>query len=628
MKLGRLKSLGIEEPWQVALCIPEALKDYRAAITDFLSVYQMNGTKVLVKGQVCSEPVTQWVKSKPTLNIKLQDTNGYLLSIKLFGDTRKLQDILKQGEYVYFEGIAFSNGQFLNLRAAHYVPASEVGHYVTQYKGKSGVITPELTRKLVHELLPATLALTEEKLRTVLKGIETPRQLLQAKTLNLTQALTAIHKPMSEAEWVEAKLIVKRLAALYCAKTLTADVNTSQQALAPPFTQFDVDELVANIPFTLTDEQQAISDSLCKQLREGIRINAILNGDVGTGKTVTYGLLAAACATAGGRVAVMLPSTNLANQIHQEIAQYWPALSPILLTGESSDVDITHQKLIIGTSALLFREVGHFDCVIIDEQQRFGLQQREQLITPRTHCLEVTATPIPRTQALIKFSNLTVYRLKKCHSEKVITTKMRLKSESAVLMSECLEQINQGNKVLVVCPVKEGESEMQSVELVAKKWQKYAKGKVRLIHSGCTAKENEKALNDVKKGKANVLVATSIVEIGITIPKLTKAIIYHAERFGTITCHQIRGRLVRNGGVGQLDLYCPTSISDKSLERLSLLTRFDDGYELATQDMQLRGFGDLNGGADAKQHGDTRSILVGEKINFKDVEEILSVIAK
>ena len=137
---------------------------------------------------------------------------------------------------------------------------------------------------------------------------------------------------------------------------------------------------------------------------------------------------------------------------------------------------------------------------------------------------------------------------------------------------------------------------------------------------------NEKALNHVKTGKANVLIATSIVEIGITIPKLTKAIIYHAERFGTITCHQIRGRLVRNGGVGQLDLYCPTLISDKSLERLSLLTRYDDGFELATQDMQLRGFGDIEGGSDAKQHGDTRSILVGEKVSFSDVEEILSAL--
>tara|TARA_R110002051_G_scaffold324805_1_gene423875 strand:+ start:9749 stop:11632 length:1884 start_codon:yes stop_codon:yes gene_type:complete len=626
MKLGRLKSLGVNELWQVPLCMPESLKDYRYALADFTQVYQMTGSKVLVKGCISCEPTTQWVQSKPTLNITLQDSNGYILSMKLFGDNRKLQESLSVGDEVYFSGISFVNGQYLNLRAAHLVDPHDIGKLVAEYKGKTGVITPQLTRKLINEHLNEALSVTAAKFREVLIDIESPRQLLKAKHLNLEEALFAIHHPKNEDEWLEAKTIVKRLAALYCVKSLKADVDNSQPEKVTPFTAFDFESLLPNIPFALTDEQREISLSLCQQLREGIRISAILNGDVGTGKTVTYGLLAAACVSAGGRVAIMLPSTNLAKQIHQEIMLYWPALSPILLTGESAEVDITHHKLIIGTSALLFRDVGHFDCVIIDEQQRFGLKQREQLISKHTHYLEVTATPIPRTQALIKFSNLTVYRLKKCHSEKVITTKMRLKSESSALMSECLDQINQGNKVLVVCPVKEGESEMQSVELVAKKWQKYAKGKVRLIHSGCTAKENEKALNHVKTGKANVLIATSIVEIGITIPKLTKAIIYHAERFGTITCHQIRGRLVRNGGVGQLDLYCPTLISDKSLERLSLLTRYDDGFELATQDMQLRGFGDIEGGSDAKQHGDTRSILVGEKVSFSDVEEILSAL--
>ena len=158
MKLGRLKSLGVNELWQVPLCMPESLKDYRYALADFTQVYQMTGSKVLVKGCISCEPTTQWVQSKPTLNITLQDSNGYILSMKLFGDNRKLQESLSVGDEVYFSGISFVNGQYLNLRAAHLVDPHDIGKLVAEYKGKTGVITPQLTRKLINEHLNEALS--------------------------------------------------------------------------------------------------------------------------------------------------------------------------------------------------------------------------------------------------------------------------------------------------------------------------------------------------------------------------------------------------------------------------------------------------------------------------------------
>lgn len=624
MKLGRLKSLGVSEPWLVPLCCPAGINDYRHIMTDYEQVYKVSGQKVVVSGVLHKLPHSAWHNSTPTLTITLHDPQNLLLTIKLFGDMRELEASLVVGETYHFTGISFAAGPYLNLRAAELIDPSEVGTITPYYKGKSGVITPANTKKLIHKHLTETIALAEAKLRPMLVGIKSARKILKARSLNLTQSLYYLHFPDSVEQWDEARQVVKRLAALYCVRQLSDVSKSNEKPKVAALPNFDFEYLTSHIPFELTDEQRYISHQLCEQVKSGNLIRAILTGDVGTGKTVTYGLVAAACVASGGRAAIMLPSLTLAKQIFDEVMQYWPQSNPSFVTGDTGNVDNSPKQFYIGTSALLHRELGRLDLLIIDEQQRFGLKQREQLVAVDTHCIEVTATPIPRTQALINFGNIDLYRLTKCHSKKTITTKLRLKSEGAVLMAECLEQIALNNKVLVVCPVKEGETELITVEEVAKKWKKYAKNKVRYIHSGCDKAHNEESLEDVKTGKANILIATSIVEIGITIPNLTKVIIYHAERFSAISAHQIRGRLVRNGGQGQLDLYCPKPISDKSLARLQLVTKYTDGFELAEQDMFLRGFGDIGGKLDSKQHGDTESILIGEKIDLKDVEEILT----
>lgn len=627
MNIEALTEVGVVEPWQVAMCCPTMLEDYRVVNTNFADVYQQNGQKVVISGTLSSLPQFEWVRGKGVLTIKLLDNNNYLLTIKIFGDTRKLQDKINTvGDSYFFQGISFANGQYLNLRAAKDIDSYYAYRLCPIYKGKRGKISNEQVRKEVHRLLPNTIAMTEKKLRRVFEGQNNIRKILKAKNLNLRDALRELHYPTSIDAWNEAKTIIKRIAALSCIRGINKS-KSLETVKTTPFINFSIPELMKTIPFPLTDEQNAIVEDISHCFKAGNRIKGALIGDVGTGKTVVYGMCAAALVSAGGRVAIMLPSQTLATQIHEELSSYWPQLNAKLITNETEASNLEGVKLLIGTSALLHRNVGQLDMVIVDEQQRFGLEQREQLVNDKAHYIEVTATPIPRTQALLKYSNDTkVFRLTKTHCEKVIITKLRLKTESNLLMQECLNEIEAGNKILVVCPTKDNSDNFASVEDVYIKWNKFARNKVRYVHSGKGIEHNNKAMSDVKSGKAQVLIATTMIEIGVTIPKLTKTVVYHAERFGTITCHQIRGRLVRHGGHGQLDLYCPTEISDQSLQRLLLLTKFDDGFELATQDMYLRGFGDLSKSHKLSQSGETKSILIGETINIDDIEDILSLL--
>ncbi|NRA80356.1 MAG: DEAD/DEAH box helicase [Pseudoalteromonas sp.] len=628
MELKSLESFGIKHAWQVPLICPVEIEDYTNIVTEFSKAYQLSGHKIVIAGKLVSAPSFNWVRGKGVLTIELFDDLGYLLSIKLFGDTKHIEESLTEvGSTYYFKGVSFANGAYLNLRAAKLISSADIGKFVPIYKSKRGYLSKEQVREVIRKQLPSTLNQAEKYLREVIKWVPNIRQVLKTKKMTLKDVLTELHNPSSVESWEEARGVIKRIAALYCIREMNALNPREPNKLVNSLHGLPINVLKEKIPFELTTEQTQIVESITNKFKEGTKVDGALIGDVGTGKTVVYGICAASVVSAGGRAAIMLPSQTLAEQIHEELNSYFGSLKPVLVTLETEQTNLEETNFLIGTSALLHRRVGVLDLVVVDEQHRFGLEQRELLLSENTHFLEATATPIPRTQALISYGNSKhIFRLTKCHAKKEITTKLRLKSESHALMKECLNQVELGNKVLVVCPTKDNSENFASVEEVFTKWNKFARNKVRYIHSGCSPDHNRKSIADIKSGKASILISTTMVEIGLTIPRLTKTIIYHAERFGTITCHQIRGRLVRHGGKGQLDLYCPTEIGEKSLQRLLLLTKFDDGYELAEQDMILRGFGDIVKASDLSQSGSTKSILIGEKVDVSDVEEILSTL--
>ena len=353
----------------------------------------------------------------------------------------------------------------------------------------------------------------------------------------------------------------------------------------------------------------------------------LLSGDVGTGKTAVYGLALAYCIKHGAKAAVLLPNQTLARQIHGDMTAWWPELKPHLVTGNSEQVDAS-SSLVIGTTALLHRDLGEQDILVVDEQHKFSREQRERLAKPGVHLLEVSATSIPRTQALVRYGALHVSKLTQGHVRKVINTSIITHGDRAVLFADLRKAISRGDKLLVIYPRRgdeedDIESPLPSAEEAFASWRHAFGDLVRLVHGARAAEENQQTIQDMIEGRARVLVSTTVVEVGVTIPGLRHCVVVHAERFGLTTLHQIRGRLCRDGGSGTFALYLPAPVKPEVHARLQVLVDTTDGFEVAERDMRIRGFGDLSANSD-KQTGDGMGFLIGRPVDVDALDQAIA----
>lgn len=332
----------------------------------------------------------------------------------------------------------------------------------------------------------------------------------------------------------------------------------------------------------------------------------LINADVGMGKSIIYQLASAAAVCVGARAAVMLPNERLASQAHEEISRLFPEFGAILITGKTRNKSHSASWL-VGTTALLFRDIGQLDICIVDEQHRFSVDQRRALVESGTHVVEISATPIPRTQALLLYGKLNVIRLTHRHSPRDIRTRIVEGAGTAQMVDEIREIVRRGSRVMIVCPRREESDEVDahalpSVARVAEKWQRPFPGRVRALHGESDPETVETAFEDLISGAAQILVATTVVEIGLNIRDLRAVIIVHAERFGISQLHQLRGRLAREGEYGHCFLYLPRRVGMNAMTRLEALASTNDGFALAEFDMRARGIGDVSS-LGQRQHG-------------------------
>lgn len=377
-----------------------------------------------------------------------------------------------------------------------------------------------------------------------------------------------------------------------------------------------VDELTQTLPFTLTTDQNLAIRECLHAMDDGRPMRRLLLGDVGSGKTAVFGMVCRAMVRAGGRVAILIPNANLARQVHRHMLSWIPETPAEFIAGKARP-EKSNAQLVVGTTSVNAKCAAAFDLVVVDEQHRFSRQQREAAMAARAHLLEATATPIPRTQALVQLGVLQVSTLKGCPVEKHITTRIWLEQDKTQLFAGVSQTVKRGRQVLVIYPAKhhapltdeevmsestpmaEDEADAQpdaemlySVTQFYDTWNKAFPGRVRMAHGGLAIEENQNALDDMAAGTADILICTTIVEVGVDLPGLERVIVVQAQRFGASTLHQLRGRVARAGGVGYCDLYAPGEVASKSLERLRILEECTDGFEIAKRDLALRGGGD------------------------------------
>lgn len=373
-------------------------------------------------------------------------------------------------------------------------------------------------------------------------------------------------------------------------------------------------KLISSLPFSLTDDQKSVLEEIRSDLAKKTPMQRLLQGDVGSGKTLVAWLSALFIISKGGQVAFMAPTELLARQ-HAENA--FRLLSPlgVRISYITGDVKGKSRKLAlealkkgqidlaIGTHALFSSDVAFrsLEYVIIDEQHRFGVGQREALKTKgdSVHMLSMTATPIPRTLALTLFADMDVSTIKTMPEgrKKIITYTVGPQSRDKMYASIGVE-FQRGHQAYFVYPRidDEGESDLRDVMTMYEFLQKkYPFVPSAFIHSRLPEEDKMKILEDFRDNKISYLVATSVVEVGIDIPNATCMIIEHADRFGLAALHQLRGRVGRSSLQSYCFLVFEDGLSQEARERLSVMKETNDGFVIAEKDLEIRGPGEIAG---------------------------------
>ncbi|MDD5158065.1 ATP-dependent DNA helicase RecG [Sulfurimonas sp.] len=350
-------------------------------------------------------------------------------------------------------------------------------------------------------------------------------------------------------------------------------------------------EWAEKLPFELTKAQQEAIEDIKKDFSSGVSAKRVVVGDVGSGKTMV--ILASCFMMLPHRSVLMAPTTILANQLFEEAKKFLPDIKIAIITNKTKKMDLSSFDFIIGTHALLYRELPPSSLIMIDEQHRFGVVQRNTLekfidsTTQRAHFLQFSATPIPRTQAMIDSAHIDVSLITSTPFKKDITSKIIHKSDFAELLEHIKSEISFGNQVLLVYPLVEQSEvlEYQSIQEARGYWEKRFQN-VYVTHG--KDKEKEEVLLAFRE-KGDILIATTVVEVGISLPKLSTVVIVGAERLGLSTLHQLRGRVSRTGLKG----YCFLYTNKNSSQRLEKFTQTISGFDIANLDLKYRKSGDL-----------------------------------
>jgi ATP-dependent DNA helicase RecG len=381
----------------------------------------------------------------------------------------------------------------------------------------------------------------------------------------------------------------------------------------------DIKPFVDNLPFTLTDEQQAVIADIQKDVaNEDKAAKRMVVGDVGSGKTMV--ILASVMMALPHKSILMAPTSLLALQLYEEAQKHLPSYVKIALVMQGKNQgDYVEADFIIGTHALLYKEdLPEASLVMVDEQHRFGTKQRaslEALVSKgekKPHFIQFSATPIPRTQAMMESELLDVSLITTTPFEREVLTQTITKADFPNLLTHIKEEIAQEHQVLIIYPLVEESTEVpyQSLEESRAFWESKFDN-VYVTHG--KDKQKEEVLLEFRK-KGNILLATTVVEVGISLPKLTLIVIVGAERLGLATLHQLRGRVGRNG----LKSWCYLYSNFKASERLTQFTQTTNGFDIAKLDLKFRDSGDILDG----------TIQSGQKFKWLDMGEDEEVVAR
>jgi len=462
----------------------------------------------------------------------------------------------------------------------------------------------------------------------------------------LTDTYKNIHFPSNEETLYLARrrVIFEEFLAFYRISKLKENENVKLPNNNKMIEVAECNRLVEALPYALTNAQKKAVRDIYDDMGSEYLMNRLVQGDVGSGKTIVAVLALLMCAANGMQGAMMAPTEVLARQHFENVKEltdkYKLCLKPVLLTGKMSardkrdallQIKSGEANVIMGTHALIQENVEfkNLALVITDEQHRFGVRQREALrdkgLSP--HLLVMSATPIPRTLAMIVFAGLSISVIDEMPKGRIPIMNCAVNSSFRIKAYEKIRsEINKGHQAYVICPMvyenEEDDLNLKSVEGHTRDIQEYFGDGFRIASLNGKMKPEEKTriMDSFKNKDIDILVSTTVIEVGIDVPNATVILIENAERFGLSQLHQLRGRV----GRGKFDSYCILMSDTKNEEtqkRLKILCETNDGFKIANEDMKLRGPGELNG---VRQSGDLEFGMA----DFAKDSDILMLVAE
>ena len=595
----KYKKLGIETVEDLLLYFPFRYEDFKSKNVLDLE----DGEKAVVSGLVATPANVQYYGYKRN-RLRFTIKQGELVLAVSFFNQPYLADKIELGQTVaVFGKWDKAKGALTGMKLL----AQVEDDLQPVYRLAQGVSQSALVKVIKTAFEAGLDQLLEENLPQVLMD--------KYQLLSRRQAIRAMHFPKDLKEYKQALRRVKFEELLFFQlqlQVLKEENRSVGQGIVLDCDEKKLKALQASLPFALTEAQERSLNEILADMRSPYHMNRLLQGDVGSGKTVVAGLAMYAAVTAGKQAALMVPTEILAEQHLQSLTSLFPNLRILLLTGslkaaerrERLELIKTGQvDLIVGTHALIQEGVHFHDLglVIIDEQHRFGVAQRRILREKGQNpdVLMMTATPIPRTLAITAFGDMDVSIIDQMPAgRKEIITRWVKHQQLNLVLDWLVKEIQKGSQAYVISPLIEESEALDLKNAIALEEELIAyfgdRARIALLHGKMKGEDKEAIMQAFKQGEIDLLVSTTVIEVGVNVPNATVMIIMDADRFGLSQLHQLRGRVGR-GDKQSYAVLVANPKTESGKRRMKIMTETTNGFVLAEEDLKLRGSGEIFG---------------------------------